>query len=118
MKYEYSDEDEERLDKAIDEYWTECGESWERYAELINSLDAPEKDKIYFFVIYAMILRICIAEAIFAFRKKKTDKGRNGNSSILKMSNFYPRNRMNGIGACIISTKKTMPMSINICSNL
>ncbi len=46
--YDYSDEDEERLDKAIDEYWAECDGSLEEYAEKINSLNAPEKDMVYF----------------------------------------------------------------------
>ena len=48
MKYEYSDEDYERLNKTIDEYWAECNESLEEYAEKINSLHAPEKDMAYF----------------------------------------------------------------------
>ncbi len=91
MKYEYSDEDEERLDKAIDEYWTECGESWERYAELINSLDAPEKDKIYFFRDLCDDLADLYSGGDFRFPKKENRQRAQWKQLYLENVKFLPK---------------------------
>lgn len=48
MKYEYSDEEFDRLEKEYYRYCEEYGETWDKFSEKINSLHAPVKDMMYF----------------------------------------------------------------------
>ena len=91
MQYEYSDEALDRLEKEYNRYGEEYGETWEKLTEKINSLNAPEKDVMYFRESLCIELAKCHGGGGFRFSKKESKQDAQLKRLYLETARHFPK---------------------------
>lgn len=91
MQYEYSDEELDRLEKEYNRYGEEYGETWEKLTEKINSLNAPEKDVMYFRESLCIELAKCHGGGGFRFSKKESKQDAQLKRLYLETARHFPK---------------------------